>query len=119
MRTLPSKAKNLQIAPFSDTLPAPIVFRNAYVPAEGMYPQHRHAWGEFVYSFSGVMEVKLADHHYLAHTDAPSPARPGHVVCRVAPTPAGGESHAADGDDARRVPQRRGWTHQSGYKIRP
>lgn len=66
MRTLPSKAKNLQIPPFSDTLPAPIVFRSAYVPAEGMYPQHRHAWGEFVYSFSGVMEVKLADHHYLA-----------------------------------------------------
>ena len=28
--------------------------------------QHRHAWGEFVYAFSGVMEVKLPGHHYLA-----------------------------------------------------
>lgn len=66
MRTLPSKAQNLQSPPFSDTLPAPIVFRCAHVPAEGLYPQHQHVWGEFVYSFSGIMEVKLADHHYLA-----------------------------------------------------
>lgn len=36
------------------------------MPAEATYPQHRHAWGEFVYSFSGVMEVKLVDVHYLA-----------------------------------------------------
>lgn len=42
------------------------MFRSAYVPAEGLYPQHQHVWGEFVYSFSGVMEVKVAGHHYLA-----------------------------------------------------
>lgn len=42
------------------------MFRSAHVPADGLYPQHHHAWGEFVYSFSGVMEVKVAEHHYLA-----------------------------------------------------
>lgn len=42
------------------------MFRSAHVPADGLYPRHRHAWGEFVYSFSGVMEVKVADRHYLA-----------------------------------------------------
>jgi AraC-like DNA-binding protein len=52
--------------PFRDTLPAAITFRSADLPADAAYPQHQHAWGEFVYSFSGVMEVKLADHHYLA-----------------------------------------------------
>lgn len=63
LRTLPHK---LQITPSSGPLPASIVFRSAQVPADAIYPQHRHAWGEFVYSFSGVMELRLADRHYLA-----------------------------------------------------
>ncbi len=50
----------------SQQLPAPVMFRSAQVPAQGIYPQHQHAWGEFVYSFSGVMEVKVAEHHFLA-----------------------------------------------------
>lgn len=63
MPILPPK---LEVPLHSPQLPAPIMFRSAYVPAQGVYPQHQHAWGEFVYSFSGVMEVKVADHHYLA-----------------------------------------------------
>jgi AraC-like DNA-binding protein len=66
MPTPPRPAKRIQLAPFSETLPAPIFFRTALMPAAAVYPQHCHAWGEFVYSYSGVMEVKLADHHYLA-----------------------------------------------------
>ncbi|WP_111495077.1 AraC family transcriptional regulator [Marinobacter bohaiensis] len=58
--------KNLQIPPFSDRLPEPVLFRSACVPAEAAYPVHSHAWGEFVYSFSGVMEVKVGDRQYLA-----------------------------------------------------
>ena len=50
----------------SVTLPTPIMFRSAQEPANGIYPLHQHAWGEFVYAFSGVMEVKVAGHHYLA-----------------------------------------------------
>jgi AraC-like DNA-binding protein len=63
MPILPPK---LEVPLHSQQLPVPIMFRSAYVPAQGIYPQHQHAWGEFVYSFSGVMEVKVADHHYLA-----------------------------------------------------
>lgn len=59
-------AKHFLTPPFTESLPAPIWFRTASMPAEATYPQHRHAWGEFVYSFSGVMEIKLADVHYLA-----------------------------------------------------
>lgn len=51
--------------PFQRTLPAPIWFRTAQVQPEAAYPWHRHPWGEFVYSFSGVMEVQLAEHHYM------------------------------------------------------
>lgn len=58
--------RHLRQPPFRDALPAPIFFRAAWVPAETAYPQHRHDWGEFVYSFSGVMEVKLADQHHTA-----------------------------------------------------
>lgn len=63
---MPATPRHLRQPPFSDTLPAPIFFRATWVPAETAYPQHRHAWGEFVYSFSGVMEVKMADRHYTA-----------------------------------------------------
>jgi len=59
-------AKSLHQPPYRDALPAPIVFRTAQMPPQASYPKHRHAWGEFVYSFSGVMEVKLADQHYIA-----------------------------------------------------
>ena len=66
LAAMPLVAPRLYLPPFADTLPAPIFFRSAVMPAQAIYPQHRHAWGEFVYSYSGVMEVKLADHHYLA-----------------------------------------------------
>ncbi|WP_287814101.1 helix-turn-helix transcriptional regulator [Pseudomonas sp.] len=51
---------------FGYELPAPIFFRSACVPARATYPRHRHAWGEFVYSFSGVMEIEIDNHHYLS-----------------------------------------------------
>lgn len=59
-------SKTLHQPPYRDALPAPIVFRTAQMPPRATYPKHRHAWGEFVYSFSGVMEVKLAEQHYIA-----------------------------------------------------
>ncbi|MDE2394993.1 MAG: helix-turn-helix transcriptional regulator [Burkholderiales bacterium] len=46
--------------------PAPVFFRSASLPQAGTYPRHLHPWGEFVYSYSGVMEVKVAQQHYLA-----------------------------------------------------
>ena len=63
---MPVLQPKLEIPLDSQQLPSPVMFRSAHVPAQGIYPQHQHAWGEFVYSFSGVMEVKVADHHYLA-----------------------------------------------------
>ncbi|WP_295957643.1 helix-turn-helix transcriptional regulator [Rhodoferax sp.] len=57
---------HLETAPFTSALPASMFFRTGSVQADSRYPQHRHAWGEFVYAFSGVIEVKVADHHYLA-----------------------------------------------------
>lgn len=58
--------QQLRTHPFTEMLPVPIIFCTAYLSTEAIYPQHRQAWGEFVYSFSGVMDVKLSDHHYLA-----------------------------------------------------
>ena len=63
---MPILRPKLEIPPSTRELPAPVLFRSAHVPAEGLYPLHRHAWGEFVYSFSGVMEVKVAGQHLLA-----------------------------------------------------
>jgi AraC-like DNA-binding protein len=63
---MPILRPKLEIPLSSPALPAPIMFRSAFVPDHGLYPEHQHAWGEFVYSYSGVMEVKVAGHHYLA-----------------------------------------------------
>ncbi len=52
--------------PLEETLPHPVFFRADTLQADSSYPRHRHHWGEFVYAFSGVMELKLADRHYLA-----------------------------------------------------
>ena len=59
-------AQHLHIPPFSHSLPAPIFFRVAQLPAHATYPRHSHAWGEFVYAYTGVMEIELDDHYYLA-----------------------------------------------------
>ncbi|MAD45570.1 MAG: AraC family transcriptional regulator [Oceanospirillaceae bacterium] len=50
----------------SDGLPEAVVFRAADVPADFRYPRHTHEWGEFVYSYHGVMEVRIAGQHYMA-----------------------------------------------------
>ncbi len=63
---MPILSPKLEFPVSSPELPTPIMFRSAWVPSKGVYPLHEHAWGEFVYSFSCVMEVKVADHHYLA-----------------------------------------------------
>lgn len=51
---------------FRTELPTPFYFRTACVPEDSAYPKHTHPWGEFIYSFSGVMEVRIAGKHYLA-----------------------------------------------------
>ena len=63
---MPTKPRHLRRPPFTDALPAPIWFRADELPADTVYPWHRHAWGELVFAYSGVMELKLADRHLLA-----------------------------------------------------
>lgn len=62
---MPKKSQNILVAPFSETLPAAIFFRSAPMPADGIYPEHRHPWGEFVFAVSGVVEVHHAGGHFL------------------------------------------------------
>lgn len=62
---MPRKTQQVLIAPFAHTLPAPIVFRSAPMPEDGIYPAHNHPWGEFVYAVSGVVEVQFEGGHYL------------------------------------------------------
>ncbi|SDI87627.1 AraC family transcriptional regulator [Alloyangia pacifica] len=59
-------APHLRHPPFRDKLPAPIYFRLESMPDNATYPVMQHPWGEFVYSFSGVTELRLAGQHLLA-----------------------------------------------------
>ncbi len=63
---MPTNSWQLHHPPFSAELPTQIYFRTALMQAASIYPQHHHVWGEFVYSFTGVMEVEVGEKHYLA-----------------------------------------------------
>lgn len=34
-------------------------------PALSIYPQHGHAWGEFIYAFNGIMELQIGQTDYI------------------------------------------------------
>lgn len=72
----PPEPPTLRQPPFTDRLPAPVFFRTERVTRQTTFPPLRHAWGEFIYSFSGVTEIKTAAHHFLA---------PPHMGLWVAP----------------------------------
>ncbi len=38
-------------------LPEPIYYLERSMPSDTRYPPHQHSWGEFIYSFSGVLEL--------------------------------------------------------------
>ncbi|UQG58013.1 MULTISPECIES: helix-turn-helix transcriptional regulator [unclassified Marinobacter] len=61
-----SSKKYHQTPPFKDALPEKVFFRAADMPADSEYPIHTHDWGEFVYAYIGVMEVKIGKNSYLA-----------------------------------------------------
>ena len=43
-------------------MPSPLVFYTAnQLPAHAVWPLHTHDAGEFVYSFSGVMEIQAGE----------------------------------------------------------
>ncbi|WP_211252175.1 AraC family transcriptional regulator [Marinobacterium jannaschii] len=61
-----TSGSHIYASPFQDQLPAPLFYRAETMLADSCYPEHSHRWGEFVYSFCGVMEVKLANNHFIA-----------------------------------------------------
>lgn len=44
---------------------APLWIQFRKDPAQSIYPRHGHAWGEFIYAFNGVMEVKIGQTDYI------------------------------------------------------
>lgn len=64
--TAAMRTKKLISPPFTSKLPDAAWFRVADMPPGATYSIHSHPWGEFVYSFSGVMEVRLESDHLTA-----------------------------------------------------
>lgn len=52
--------------PYEQDIPGDLWFRVAEMPAGTTYSRHTHHWGEFVYSFSGLLEVLAEQNHLLA-----------------------------------------------------
>lgn len=69
MQPLDSAEPRLQWPPFIDELqelPVPVFFRTEDMPSHATYPVLRHPWGEFIYSFSGITEVKVERNNLFA-----------------------------------------------------
>lgn len=49
----------------ASSMPCPVLYRKGDMPGRACYPMHSHEWGEFVYSFSGVLEITVNDRRYL------------------------------------------------------
>jgi len=45
--------------------PRPVLYKRGDMPEQTCYPAHSHEWGEFVYSFSGVIEITIQEKRYL------------------------------------------------------
>ena len=46
-------------------VPRPVLYRQCNMPINAEYPLHSHEWGEFTYSFNGVIEISINDKRYL------------------------------------------------------
>ncbi len=58
--------EHIKTPPFQNKLPAPIFFRTSEIEPKSAYLKHRHDWGEFVYSYTGVLEIELhGGEHFL------------------------------------------------------
>ena len=55
---------SLQV-PFTETLPVPLFLRTTLMPNDAIFPSHIHAWGEFVYSHNGLVQVLVEKERYL------------------------------------------------------
>lgn len=65
MKKTAQKIQDFQKIPVINDIPAPLWLRVRDAPAETIYPEHAHAWGEFIYAFDGVLEVNIEQIHYL------------------------------------------------------
>lgn len=45
----------------NDEIVAPLWFQYRHAPACSVYPTHGHAWGEFIYSYDGTIEIQIGE----------------------------------------------------------
>lgn len=50
---------------FEDFLPASLYLKKALMPEQSAFPEHSHAWGEFVYVFDGLLGVEISKERFL------------------------------------------------------
>ena len=49
----------------NDEINAPLWISFRDDPEQSIYPEHGHAWGEFIYAFKGVMQVNIEQINYI------------------------------------------------------
>lgn len=52
-------------SPFQQIVAFAALFTNGLMPDEAIFPAHTHSWGEFVYCYSGVVQVMVEKERYL------------------------------------------------------
>ncbi len=59
MKKSAQRVQDFQELPAYNEIPELLWLSIRDAPAATVYPQHAHAWGEFIYAFDGVLEVIL------------------------------------------------------------
>ena len=49
----------------NDQIRSNLWFQYRQAPAHSIYPTHGHAWGEFIYAYDGMMEIKIDSQIYV------------------------------------------------------
>lgn len=65
MKKSAQRVQDFQELPAYNEIPELLWLSIRDAPAATVYPQHTHAWGEFIYAFDGVLEVNIDQVHYL------------------------------------------------------
>ncbi|ENV42874.1 MULTISPECIES: AraC family transcriptional regulator [Acinetobacter] len=65
MRSNKTVAQDIKQLRTNDDIDAALWINFREDPALSVYPLHDHAWGEFIYAFNGIMEVKIGHIDYI------------------------------------------------------
>lgn len=64
-RTSSNDQAEFQTLNNNDKIDHALWFQYRLAPARSVYPEHGHAWGEFIYAYDGMMDIQIGEEVYI------------------------------------------------------